>query len=156
MTDIVVPFDWNPDNTDDDASVGTSYTVPSGKYAVARVSLSIVPRFEIGGATITPSDSIINTEAGQMTQTFHLTEGDIISLTEDATDTFSSSTGVVGFQDFKEITVTVNGGSGATNRMVCSCSASAVLTITANPSNDVGFTYQSNGLVHIEEYNVIT
>lgn len=147
----IFPFDFSPVNTVGNSS---SYTVPSGKYAKATITLDVSAYVSnITGGAVGAYDTSINNDSNSATIEVWLDEGDALTKTTSVasgTDTASSSPFVSFLSDKSTATVNVNGSS------IAEVNASATGTAASNSTTSVTISGDANVRWFIQEYNKLT
>ncbi len=122
MTDIVVPFNFQPAN-DDFGNDGTSYTVPAGFYAEVSVCASVSCTGFIDGPTnVTAGTGVTTANSNTHSGIYRLKEGDTISVTQTNTTATATAGSDFALQDAAQVTISINGNKVADVRAIATVS----------------------------------
>lgn len=155
---IAFPFNHQPVATVQDSS--TSYTVPSGKYARATITLN-VNAYVTTQTTNNNSDRFFyQQDSNSATISVWLAEGDVLSKsTSAASDSLTTVTSINTHDDGSVqsvASVSVNNGGGAVK--ISEIRARCTALIQSGDTTVDSLTISGNADVnwHIEEYNELT
>jgi hypothetical protein len=148
---FVFPFNYRP-SARKFGDTGTSYTCPSGKYAMITATLYVSAYGQINAAS---GVTHVTTDSNAVVVNFWVDDGDVVTATVNTTGASdSASTGPIALSASGIATILLNTGSGATQAGETKASATAHDLGTGTVDLDVVIVADVNFIV--DEYDVTT
>lgn len=154
---IFIPFAHEPESTVQDSS--TSYTVPTGYYARATITMNVAAYVSAFSANNYQNRAIIDQSSDSVSLSIWLAEGDVLSKTTSAaSDTVttgaSANASDIGSPE-SQASVSVDNGGGATVIALISCRCTAIAQ-TSSGADSMTISGDADVNWHIEKYPKIS
>ena len=151
-----VPFNYEPVAT---VQTAASYTVPAGKYAIAKVTLSAAAYLNDEASLTSPADGFSVSGGNEsISIDIVLNAGDVLSKTEtpaNKTVTYAGTSMTTAFgKTFASISVDT--GSGASTVAFVEAVCSVMISNSTGTSDTIDIDGSANVAWHIQEYTIIS